>query len=213
MTATRIIVARHGNTFGPGDTVTRVGRTDLPLVESGLEQGRMIGRYLKRAGLVPDMIFTSSLKRTIQTAEQAQGQMGTSLPLKNLSIFNEIDYGPDENKPEDEVVARLGKAALEKWDAEGVAPDGWNVDPAAIIQNWKNFSGQWVKDHAGKTALVVTSNGIARFAPHLTGDFDVFRACHAIKISTGALCIFENAGGETWACTAWNLKPKDQLAA
>ena len=36
MTQTRLVVARHGNTFGPKDVVTRVGgRTDLPLVASG----------------------------------------------------------------------------------------------------------------------------------------------------------------------------------
>lgn len=209
MTVTRLLVVRHGNTFGPGDVVTRVGRTDLPLVESGLAQGRMLGRYLKSIGLVPDAIFTSKLQRTVQTAEQAQAELGTALPLTPLTIFNEIDYGPDENKPEEEVVARLGEAALKLWDSEGVVPDGWNVDPAAIIGNWKAFAAGLAP---GKTAMVVTSNGIARFAPHLTGDFDVFRAAHSIKISTGALCIFEN-DGRGWACTAWNLKPKDKLAA
>lgn len=208
LTITRLIIARHGNTFGPQDVVTRVGRTDLPLVESGLEQGRMIGRYLKSVQLVPDMIFTSHLQRTVQTADQAQAEMGTSLTLKSLSIFNEIDYGPDENKPEHEVVARLGKPALEKWDAEGIVPESWKVDPESIIAHWKAFAAQFLQDHAGKTALVVTSNGIARFAPYLTGDFSAFRAAHAIKISTGALCIFENNGAsDAWGCAAWNLKP------
>jgi len=210
---TRLLIARHGNTFGPGDVVTRVGKTDLPLVASGLEQGRMLGRYLKRENLVPNMIFTSSLKRTVQTAEQAQGEMGTSIPHRPLTIFNEIDYGPDENKPEEEVVARLGEAALKAWDANGVVPDGWNVNPGAIIANWKSFAADIARDHAGKTILVVTSNGIARFAPHLTGDFDGFLKTHNIKISTGALCVFENSGGAEWACTQWNVKPKEKLAA
>jgi len=214
MSVTRLIVARHGNTFGPGDVVTRVGRTDLPLVASGLEQGRQLGRYLKQENLVPDLIYTSHLKRTAQTAEQAQGQMGTALPLEPLSIFNEIDYGPDENQPEEAVVARLGKAALELWDAEGVVPSGWKVDPEAIVQAWHGFSETLLRDHAGKTVLVVTSNGIARFAPHLTGEFAAFRTRHTLKISTGAVCLFENDGtAKTWTCTAWNVKPKDRLAA
>lgn len=209
---TRLIIARHGNTFGPGDVVTRVGRTDLPLVESGLEQGRMIGRYLKREGMLPDVVYTSKLKRTIQTAEQVAAETDTPLPRYPLEIFNEIDYGPDENKPEDEVIARLGAEALKAWDANGVAPPGWNVDPAGIVKNWTAFGEDVLKKHAGKTVLVVTSNGIARFAPHLTGDFEGFRAKHAIKISTGALCVFEHGGGG-WACAEWNLKPKDKLAA
>jgi 2,3-bisphosphoglycerate-dependent phosphoglycerate mutase len=213
MATTRLIVARHGNTFGPGDVVTRVGgKTDLALVDSGLEQGRLIGRWLKRENMIPDMIFTSNLKRTSQTAEQAQGEMGTQMQTQSLTIFNEIDYGPDENQPEDKVVARLGEEALKKWDAEGVVPNGWNVDPQAIVANWKSFAADLKTQQAGKTVMVVTSNGIARFAPHLTGDFDAFRAKHAIKISTGALCIFENDGtSENWICTHWNLKPKQEL--
>lgn len=209
---TRLIVARHGNTFGPGDVVTRVGRTDLPLVESGLEQGRMMGRYLKLRGMLPDVVYTSKLKRTIQTAEQMEAAAGISPPRETLEIFNEIDYGPDENKPEEDVVARLGAEALKAWDANGVVPPGWNVDPAAIVENWKAFGDEVLRKRKGQTALVVTSNGIARFAPHLTGDFEGFRERYAIKISTGALCVFEH-GGSGWVCTAWNLKPREELAA
>ena len=56
---TTLIIARHGNTFGPEDTPTRVGaRTDVPLVGSGLEQGRALGRWLKAQGLRPgDCLF------------------------------------------------------------------------------------------------------------------------------------------------------------
>jgi 2,3-bisphosphoglycerate-dependent phosphoglycerate mutase len=209
MTA-RLLIARHGNTFGPGDVVTRVGgRTDLPLVASGIEQGRMLGRYLKAANLIPSAVYTSNLKRTRQTAEAAFGEMGLPPVLKPLDIFDEIDYGPDENKPETEVVERLGTAALEAWDAEGVVPPGWNVDPAAITANWVDFANGL---SSGTTTLVVTSNGIARFVPHITGDFASFRAAHNIKISTGALCVFENSGSG-WTCTGWNVKPKELLAA
>ena len=208
---TRLLIARHGNTFGPGDVVTRVGLTDLPLVDSGLEQGRLLGRYLKQQKMIPDVIFTSHLKRTQQTAQAAQKEMGTALACQTLAVFNEIDYGPDENKPEDAVIARLGKAALEAWDAEGIVPEGWRVDPAAIIARWKDFGGDILKNHPGKTVMVVTSNGIARFAPHLTGDFNAFRQKHAIKLSTGAVSVFENSGSSVWSCTYWNISPKKAL--
>jgi 2,3-bisphosphoglycerate-dependent phosphoglycerate mutase len=209
---TRLIVARHGNTFGPGDVVTRVGRTDLPLVASGLEQGRMMGRYLKAQGMLPDRIFTSKLQRTSQTAEQLQAETGSAIAVQRLDIFNEIDYGPDENKPEDAVIARLGEDALKAWDDNAAVPDGWNVDPQDIIRNWQDFAAGLLRDHAGQTVLVVTSNGIARFAPYLTGDFESFRTKHKIKIATGALCIFEYLDGK-WVCTGWNLKPKDLMTA
>ena len=154
------------------------------------------------------MVFTSELQRAKQTAEQAQKIMGTHLPIHRLAIFNEIDYGPDENKTDEEVIARIGIEALKAWDAEGIAPSGWNVDPKNIIRDWHHFANQQLTEHQGKTILVVTSNGIARFAPYLTGDFDAFAAKHKIKIATGALCIFEKSNSsESWECINWNLKP------
>ncbi len=209
---TRLIIARHGNTFGPGAVVRRLGLTDAPLVDSGLEQGRLMGRYLKQAKLIPDVIFTSCLQRTQETARQAQTQMGTQLPQLPLSIFDEIDYGPDENKPEADVVARLGADALKAWDKDAEVPPGWKVDPTAIIANWKTFAADLLRDHADQTILVVTSNGTARFAPHLTGDFASFAATHEIKLATGAVCLFEH-DGHAWRCADWNLKPKDLLSA
>ncbi|PWY55732.1 phosphoglycerate mutase [Legionella qingyii] len=205
---TRLLVARHGNTFAPGDIVRRVGTTDLPLVDSGLNQGQKLGTYLKNNELIPDVIFTSKLKRAIQTAEQAQSTMGTNLPIETLAIFNEIDYGPDENQPEEHVVARLGKEAMNAWESQAIVPAGWNVDPALLIQNWMDFSTRIRKEYPGKTCLVVTSNGIARFAPYLTGDFATFSTQFGIKVATGALCVFENKEpSETWNCLAWNVKP------
>ena len=132
---TKLIIARHGNTFGPEEIVTRVGTTDLPLVASGLKQGFQLGLYLKENQLIPDMIFSSKLKRTQQTAQQALNALQINLPIETLSIFNEIDYGPDENQPEDKVRDRIGLQALEGWESDAIVPEGWNVDPQKIINN------------------------------------------------------------------------------
>lgn len=205
---TKLIIARHGNTFAAGDVVTRVGVTDLPLVETGLLQGRKIGAYLKQHQLIPDVIFTSQLQRTQQTAEQAQQVMQTQIPTQSLAIFNEIDYGPDENQPEDIVIARIGKEALAAWEKQAIVPAGWKINPKTIINDWLAFSSLLQKDYPNKTILVVTSNGIARFAPYLTGDFNAFSSKHHIKIATGALCLFEiTPPNANWQCVGWNIKP------
>jgi probable phosphoglycerate mutase len=134
--------------------------------------------------------------------------MQTQLPLTTLAIFNEIDYGPDENQPEDRVIDRVGEAALKAWEAHAVVPAGWNVNPEAIIKSWQQFAEMLKHQHHSKTILAVTSNGIARFSPHLTGDFPGFSQQHKIKIATGAICIFENdESSETWKCLGWNIKP------
>lgn len=205
---TTLIIARHGNTFGPGDTPTRVGgRTDLPLVEKGEEQAKAIGRYLSANKLIPDVVYSSKLQRTNQTAKIAVKESGVTNPVFELDIFNEIDYGPDENQTEDVVIARIGEEAIKDWDEHAKVPEGWKVDPNEIIENWKSFADQISAFDDNETVLVVTSNGIARFAPHITGDFDGFRNNHNIKLSTGALAILKHERETGWRVEAWNVKP------
>lgn len=204
---TTLIIARHGNTFGPDDTVTYVGaRTDLPLVESGRTQAAAIGRYLKENRLIPDVIYASALRRAQETAQIAIKESGVSNPVYTLDIFNEIDYGPDENKTKDEIIARIGEAPLRNWDEHNLPPPGWLVDPKAIIQNWLDFATQISAHDDNETVLVVTSNGIARFAPYITGDYAAFLSSHSPKMATGAISIFKHAADE-WTLQHWNLKP------
>ena len=134
---TKLIIARHGNTFSPTDTPTRVGaRTDIPLVASGIQQARNIGHYCKVHQLIPDVIYSAELKRTEQTAKHAF----PDAKLHKLACFNEIDYGPDENKPEQAVVKRVGKKAIDNWNQHAIVPTGWQVYPEQIIQDWLKFT-------------------------------------------------------------------------
>lgn len=206
---TRIIIARHGNNFNKGETPTRVGaRTDLPLVET--ERGTLVGEYLKTVNLIPAQVFAAPMKRTMETARLAIAAIGRDIPLTTVESFREVDYGPDENKTEDEVIARIGQEAIDKWNAEAIVPDGWLVDPQAIIDTWLNWGKKAEQEYTGKNIMIVSSNGVIRFAPYLTGDFKSFSQEHDTKVGTGCICIFEKESGDkNWKCTAWNLKPKD----
>lgn len=205
---TKLIICRHGNTFNPEDTPTRVGaRTDIPLVESGRQQAKNIGFWLHQYKIVPDVVYSSSLKRTIETAEIAIAQTGFAQPVFPLDIFNEIDYGPDENKVEADVIARIGEDAIKAWDEDATPADGWIVDPDQITENWKNFANHAV-DEEQDVVMVVTSNGIARFAPHIMSGYDDFAEKHKIKLSTGAIGIFNHTPDHGWTCESWNVRPE-----
>ncbi len=97
-----------------------------------------------------------------------------------------------------------GKKVLAAWDGSAEVPPGWDVDAEAIRQNWNAFAGQIAPS---ETVLLVSSNGVIRFAPHLlkTG-YPQFSAEHKIKVSTGGVCVFEN-DGSGWTCAVWNSKP------
>jgi len=203
---TTLIITRHGNTFEKDETPRRVGaNTDLPLVESGRAQARAIGHWLKANGHYPEAVYCSQLLRTKETADIALKEAGYKEPVFPLAIFNEIDYGPDENKPEDAVITRIGADALKDWDDKALVPPGWNFDPQKCMDDWKNFARHIVDDEQS-CVMVVTSNGIARFAPYITGDFDGFSAKYPLKISTGAVCVLEFENGQ-WNIKGWNIRP------
>lgn len=204
---TQVLIVRHGNTFDKGDIVTRVGKhTDLPLSTSGLTQATALGDYL--AENYPELaaVFTSSLVRTRETAEVALTRAGISPPVTASGDFDEIDYGPDENKPEAEVVDRVGADAIRAWETQGVPPADWKVNPDALKQTWRDFFQKVKLDYPGQTVMVVTSNGIARFAPYCLKDFETWEKSHQFKMRTGAISLF-SCQDKDWTCSYWNTTP------
>jgi probable phosphoglycerate mutase len=197
--------------------------TDLPLVEE--HRARSLARYLVSRGIRPDRVHAAPLARTTRTAELIVEEAGWRLPVIAEPRFTEIDYGPDENKTEEEVKLRLGtvisRAAgrplpppaglreigagcLAEWDARAVVPPGWSVDVEGVIRSWEAFAGEIPP---GATVLLCTSNGMIRFAPRLLSvDYATFCEEHEIKVATGSLSLFRRAVTD-WQCVAWNVKP------
>jgi broad specificity phosphatase PhoE len=185
----RVIIVRHGNTFDAGDVIRRVGRgTDLPLSLSGQAQAKALSVHFTDTAF--DRVISSPLKRTLETASAITAQIEFDDRLL------EIDYGPDEGKPEDEVVARLGASVIERWDTDATPPPDWAVDPSQIRSDWADILNESVG-----TTLVVTSNGIARFALDVATHDGAER-----KLKTGAYGIIEERE-DGWHVTAWNVRP------
>jgi broad specificity phosphatase PhoE len=197
MSATLYIV-RHGNTFDPGDVVTRVGgRTDLPLSISGRAQAQKLREHFGAQALHWATARSGPLKRTRETAQAILSADSMAPDLQTELFLREIDYGPDENRPEDDVIARIGKPALEAWERESIVPSGWRVDPAAITGNWQELFSDLAK--LPGPHLIVTSNGIARFALTAAND----KRSDA-KLSTAAYGIIELDGEPR--VLAWSQK-------
>jgi probable phosphoglycerate mutase len=201
---TKLIIARHGNTFDAGEVVRRVGITDLPLSKSGTCQAQKLAQYFLTNNLRPDIIFTSQLQRTKQMADILCEAAGENIDRQELAIFNEIDYGIDENKPETQVQMRLGDT-LKLWEKQAIPPQEWNINPSEVINSWRNFAAMILDKYTNKTVSVFTSNGIARFAPYLTGDFKAFQAKHDIKLATAAFGIMQYERGN-WVVKDWNQR-------
>jgi probable phosphoglycerate mutase len=190
-----LYIVRHGNTFDKGDTVTRVGaRTDLPLSAPGREQARALGRHFQKEGITFSSAIAGPLMRTRQTVDAIAVEQPDKLDATIEEFLREIDYGPDENRPESEVVARIGQPALDAWETHATPPPEWTV---ALFERTAGAP-------TGDNSLAVTSNGIARFALLAAGanEHD-----HSLKLKTGAYGVFEIADNGTVQLVDWNIRP------
>ena len=115
MTSHRLVLLRHGqSTWNLENRFT--GWVDVPLTEAGRQEAVNAGRELREAGLLPDAVHTSVLRRAIQTANLALDEAGRSwIPVVRSWRLNERHYGglTGLNKPE--TAARHGEAQVKVW--------------------------------------------------------------------------------------------------
>lgn len=204
---TDVFIVRHGNTFDTGDVVTRVGaRTDLPLSKSGRVQAEALGRFFRDS--VPGgfaRAYCSPLLRTRQTADLILHSTNPGRAVEPpLEFLREIDYGPDENQPEDRVIERIGEHAMRLWEDSAVPPPGWMIDPEMIKQQWAALFSTLSADSVAGPVLIVTSNGIARFALDTVSSAETDVA--SIKLKTGAFGLFE-VTGDSVVLKRWGVRP------
>lgn len=107
-----LILLRHGQSEWNLENLF-TGWTDVGLTELGRTEARTAGRLIADAGLEPDVMFTSVLKRAIETADLALAEAGwTDIPTKRSWRLNERHYGDLQGLDK--------KATAEKFGAEQV---------------------------------------------------------------------------------------------
>ena len=199
----RVIICRHGNTFDKGDVVRRVGaRTNLALSQSGIKQAKFLAEQFTplKSGYNFSKAYCSPLQRTQSTCSYILSSGHTADVPNFLNFLIEIDYGPDENKPESDVIERIGRKAIKLWDTSGTPPQGWLVKPDQIISSWKLFLKN-ISD-TNDDILVVTSNGIARFLFEAVDNIEVDIQR---KLNTACFGLVEVSQGVT-SLKFWNKK-------
>jgi len=204
----RLILARHGNTFGPGETPVWVGaREDLPLTEKGRVQSVQFGLALKEAGIVPARIIAGPLQRTANGAQLAAAECGFVGEVEIDPRLREIDYGRWGGRSDEEIAAQWGGEAIEDWREWSIVPDGagWSPAPEIIVRNARavldDISGIAA---SGDTVLLISSNGILRYFHALLGG-DTARP-ELAKMRTGHWSAATTSGAG-WTLHAWNLPP------
>ena len=101
----RLYVTRHGQT--QWNALNKVlGRTDVPLDETGLAQAEELARSL--AGEPIDLVLTSPLQRTVQTGAALACSLG--IPVRTADELIEMNFGIYEGVQRSDPVYQTAKA-------------------------------------------------------------------------------------------------------
>ena len=116
-----IYILRHGQTEMNSSKLLQ-SRSDTLLNDTGLRQAEETGKWLRENGIVFDRIFSSPLKRALDTARIAAGD---GVPVVTDDRLLEMDYGPyegmDLNDPVPEI-RRFFSDFINEKVPEGMEP-------------------------------------------------------------------------------------------
>ena len=114
--ATRaLVLVRHGESAWNLES-RFTGWWDVGLTAEGEAEARAAGAALAAAGIAPDVVHTSLLRRAIQTANIALDVMGRSwLPVRRHWRLNERHYGALTGLNKAETAAQHGAEQVHLW--------------------------------------------------------------------------------------------------
>lgn len=110
-----VILLRHGQSEW-NDSDRFAGWIDVGLTRAGEMEARRAGEALKAAGLLPDVVHTSVLRRAILTAHillDAADRLW--VPEWRTWRLNERHYGALQGRRRDEILAEYGPEQYGRW--------------------------------------------------------------------------------------------------
>ena len=110
-----LVLLRHGeSTWNAKNLFT--GWVDVPLSEKGEAEAVHGGELLKDAGLLPDVVHTSLLRRAISTAGLALDAADRHwIPVRRSWRLNERHYGALQGKDKKQTLEEYGEEQFMLW--------------------------------------------------------------------------------------------------
>ncbi len=122
MTTGPLILLRHGQSEWNAKNLF-TGWVDVDLSETGEAEAVRGGQLLAEAGLLPDMLHTSLLKRAIRTAELALHACDRQwIPVIRNWRLNERHYGALQGKDKKATLAEFGEEQFMMWRRSYATP-------------------------------------------------------------------------------------------
>jgi 2,3-bisphosphoglycerate-dependent phosphoglycerate mutase len=215
MTST-LVLLRHGNSEWNTQNLF-TGWVDVDLSEQGRSEAKRAGQLIAESGIVPDVQYTSLLKRAIHTADIALAEADLDwLPVKRSWRLNERHYGALQGKDKAQTLAEFGEEQFMTWRRSFDVPPPPLDDDSEFSQahdrRYAHIDGElpraeslklviermlpyWFSDitvdlAAGQTVLVTAhGNSLRALVKHLDGISD--DAIAELNIPTGIPLVYE----------------------
>ena len=110
-----LILLRHGNSVWNQQNLF-TGWVDVDLSDQGRAEAKRAGELLAESGIKPDLVYTSRLKRAINTAHIALDAADRSwIDVKRDWRLNERHYGALQGKDKAQTLAEYGPEQFQIW--------------------------------------------------------------------------------------------------
>jgi 2,3-bisphosphoglycerate-dependent phosphoglycerate mutase len=124
----KLVLVRHGKSVWNKEN-RFTGWTDVALSDEGINEAIQAGKKLYDAGFNFDIVYTSVLKRAIDTANLILNEMhDNDLIIKRSYKLNERHYGALQGLNKQETIEKVGEEQVKLWRRGFVKPPEITMD-------------------------------------------------------------------------------------
>ena len=194
----KLILLRHGQSqWNLENRFT--GWKDIELSEKGILEAKISGRLIKEKKIPIDKVYSSELKRAIDTAIIAMKEAnydhlfnnGELIITKNIAV-NERDYGDLVGLNKKETAEKFGKEQVHIWRRSyDVNPPGGESLKNVVERVKPYFENTMKKDLENKKNILLSAHGNSLRALFLILNFYTAETISTAEIPTGKPFIIE----------------------
>jgi 2,3-bisphosphoglycerate-dependent phosphoglycerate mutase len=176
-----LVLLRHGESEWNAENLF-TGWVDVPLSDKGRAEGLHAGELIRDAGVLPDVVHTSLLRRAINTATAALDVADRHwIPVRRSWRLNERHYGALQGKNKKQTLEEYGEEQFMLWRRSfDVPPPPLDDDSEFSQVGLPQYAG--LGDEMPRTECL--KDVIARFLPYWESSIvPDLRAGHTVLVA------------------------------